>query len=110
MILRNRIIIYWGKMVKKHKKIAKVKPQREDYIIVLDLLPNGYSFDTRPDYMKTQIVQAVGKEHLGYLEMVPKKGVIINQLEEVYIGEGKREQIHHLVGLIDYKKLTSKSK
>ncbi|MBI2549865.1 DUF655 domain-containing protein, partial [Candidatus Woesearchaeota archaeon] len=36
---------------------------REEYVIVLDFLPNGYPFDTRPGYMKTPIVQAVGKTH-----------------------------------------------
>ena len=36
---------------------------KEDYVIVLDFLPNGYSHDDRPMFKKTPIVQAIGKNN-----------------------------------------------
>ena len=51
------------------------KHSREETAIVLDFLPNGYSHDERPMYMKTPIAQAVGKEHFVLLELVPKKNI-----------------------------------
>ena len=83
---------------------------REEYAIVLDFLPNGYPFDTRPGYMKTPIVQAIGKTHFVLLELVPKKEVSLQPHAEVYIGEGKREQIHHINGRLPAQKLTATAK
>jgi len=67
---------------------------KEENVIVLDFLPNGYPFDDRPMYMKTPIAQALGKEHFVLLELVPKKGIHLQPFEEVYIGEGKRDKVH----------------
>lgn len=83
---------------------------REEYVIVLDFLPNGYPFDPRPGYMKTPIVQAVGKSHFVLLELVPKKEVVLQPHEEVYIGEGKRDRIHHINGRLPASKLTPTAK
>ncbi len=88
------------------------KPQRqperkkEEIAIVLDFLPNGYHHDERPMYMKTPIVQAIGKVHFVLLELVPKKGIYVQPYEEVYIGEGKRDKIHHIIGKLAMEKLT----
>ncbi|MBD3259053.1 DUF655 domain-containing protein [Candidatus Woesearchaeota archaeon] len=82
------------------------KKSREEKAIVLDFLPNGYAFDNRPSHRKTPIVQALGKIHFTLLELVPKKGVFLQPYEEVYIGEGKREQIHHINGALSMEKLT----
>lgn len=79
---------------------------REEYAIVLDFLPNGYPFDRRPSHKKTPIVQAIGKERFTLLELVPKKGVFVQPYEEVYIGEGKREKIHHILGKLPLERLT----
>jgi len=79
---------------------------KEEYAIVLDFLPNGYPDDPRPLFRKNPIVQAIGKVHLSLLELVPKKGVFVKPHDEVYIGEGKREQIHHVIGKLEYDKLT----
>jgi putative nucleotide binding protein len=84
----------------------KMERTKEENAIVLDFLPNGYPFDERPMYMKTPIAQAIGKEHFVLLELVPKKGVHLQLYEEVYIGEGKREKIHHILGKIPMSKLT----
>ena len=83
---------------------------KEEKAVVLDFLPNGYSYDDRPMYMKTPIAQAVGKEHFVLLEMVPKKGIHLQSFEEVYIGDGKRDKIHHIAGKIPLSKLTATAK
>jgi putative nucleotide binding protein len=57
--------------------------------------------------MKTPIAQAIGKEYMTLLELVPKKGVFLQPYAEVYIGEGKREEIHHIVGKLPVDKLTA---
>lgn len=83
---------------------------KEERAIVLDFLPNGYPFDTRPMHKKTPIVQALGKDHFVLLELVPKKGVFLQPYEEVYMGEGKRDKIHHIIGRIPAEKLTETAK
>ncbi len=83
---------------------------KEEKAVVLDFLPNGYPSDTRPSYQKNPVVQAIGKEHFALLELVPKKGIFLQPYEEVYIGEGKREKIHHIVGKLQIDKITSTAK
>ncbi|TKJ17896.1 DNA-binding protein [Candidatus Woesearchaeota archaeon B3_Woes] len=80
---------------------------KEEVAIVLDFLPNGYPFDKTPSYKKNAIVQVLGKNQLVLLELVPKKGVTLQPNEEVYIGEGKRDKIHHITGRLDMDKLTA---
>lgn len=80
---------------------------KEDHAIVLDFLPHGYPFDNTPSFKKTAIVQAIGNEHMSLLEAVPKKDVNLQIHEEVYIGEGKRDKIHHVNGKLDPNKLTA---
>jgi len=84
--------------------------KKEDEAIVLDFLPNGYASDARPSHMKTPIAQAVGKENFTLLELVPKKGVFLQPLEDVYIGDAKRDKVHHINGKIDFEKLTQTAK
>lgn len=83
---------------------------REESVIVLDFLPHGYPFDPRPSHKKTAIVQALGKQHFALLELVPKKDVFLQPLAEVYIGEGKRDQIHHIIGRLPLDRLTATAK
>ncbi|HLC52586.1 MAG TPA: DUF655 domain-containing protein [Candidatus Nanoarchaeia archaeon] len=78
---------------------------REEYAIVLDFLPYGYA--TEQGAMKTPIAQALGKEFLTILELIPKREVHLQPHQEVYIGEGKRDEIHHIKGKIPAEKLTS---
>ncbi len=80
---------------------------REQTAIILDFLQNGYPFDTRPSHRKTPIAQAVGKDHFTLLELVPKPDVFLQPYEEVYIGEGKRDKVHHINGKIAIEKLTT---
>jgi putative nucleotide binding protein len=77
---------------------------KEERAIVLDYLEHGYPFDSSP--MKSPVAQALGLDHLTLLELVPKKGIFLQPHEEVYIGEGKREKIHHIKGRIPAQKLT----
>ena len=83
---------------------------KEDTAIVLDFLPNGYPSDTRPSHRKTPIVQAVGKDHFLLLELVPRREFFLQPYEEVYIGEGKRDKIHHILGRLTVDKLTPTAK
>ncbi|MBS3135729.1 DUF655 domain-containing protein [Candidatus Woesearchaeota archaeon] len=79
---------------------------KEEKVVVLDFLPNGYPFDTRPSHLKNPVAQAIGKEHFVLLELVPKKGVYLQPHEDAYIGEGKRDKIHHIIGKLPISKLT----
>ena len=88
----------------------KQEKSKEEGAIVLDFLPNGYHYDEKPMYMKTPIAQAIGKEHFVLLELVPKKGIYLQPFEEVYIGNGKRDKIHHIVGKMAVSKLTATAK
>ena len=83
---------------------------KEEYAIVLDFLPHGYPFDKRPMHQKTPIAQAIGKAHFILLELAPKKGQFLQPYEEVYMGEGKRDKVHHIVGKIPISKLTQTAK
>ncbi len=83
---------------------------KEEYAIVLDFLPHGYPFDTRPMHRKTAIVQAIGKDSFALLELVPKKGITLQPNEEIYIGEGKRDKVHHVSGRISPERLTQTAK
>ncbi len=80
---------------------------KEEIAIVLDFLSNGYPFDKRPSHKKTPIVQAIGERFFTLLELVPKKGEQIQIGDHLYIGEGKRDKIHHILGRLNPGKLTS---
>ena len=84
--------------------------RKEEKAIVLDFLPNGYHTDNRPIHLKTPIAQAMGTENFTLLELVPKKGVFLQPYEEVYIGEAKRDKVHHINGKIDMYKLSQTAK
>jgi len=47
--------------------IKMERHEKEEYVTILDFLPNGYPFDTRPSHQKTAIAQAVGKKHFVLL-------------------------------------------
>lgn len=81
--------------------------EKEEVAIVLDFLSHGYPQDKRPMHMKTPIIQAIGKEKFTLLELAPKKGFTVVSNEEVYIGEGKRDKIHHILGKLTIDKLTA---
>ncbi len=84
--------------------------QREEEALVLDFLQNGYANDSRPSHLKTSIVQALGIYNMNLLELVPRKDIFLESLDEVYVGDEKREKIHHVIGKIPYDKLTGTAK
>jgi len=92
-------------MLKITNKMENHK-HREEIAIALDFLPNGYPFDKTPSHKKNSIVQAIGKDYYTLLELVPKKEIAIAIGDEIYIGEGKRDKIHHILGRLDPSKLT----
>jgi len=79
--------------------------EREENAIVLDYLPHGYASDHGS--LKSPVAQALGVEFLTLLELIPKREVFLQPHQEVYIGEGKRDNIHHIKGKISPEKLTS---
>jgi len=81
------------------------KTEKEERAIILDFLPNGYALEQGT--MKTPIAQALGINFLSILELIPKREVFLSLHQEVYIGEGKRDEIHHIKGKIPIEKLTS---
>ncbi|MGV8086419.1 MAG: DUF655 domain-containing protein [Candidatus Woesearchaeota archaeon] len=83
---------------------------REEFAIVLDFLPNGYSNDDRPMFKKTPIVQAIGKNNFTLLELVPKKDIFLQPSQEVYIGDKERDKIHHINGRLVLNRLTPTAK
>jgi len=88
------------------EQLMQERHTKEEIAVVLDFLPNGYSQDDRPMYMKTPVAQAIGSSKFVLLELVPKKGIHLQPNEEVYIGEGKRDKIHHIIGKMSVDKLT----
>jgi putative nucleotide binding protein len=83
-----------------------IERKKEEEVIVLDFLQNGYPFDKRPMHLKTPVAQGIGTSKFSILEIVPRKGIFLQPYERVYIGEGKRDKIHHINGRIEVKKLT----
>ena len=78
---------------------------REENAVVLDFLPHGYPYEQGS--IKNPIAQALGASHITLLELIPKKEVHLQPQQEVYIGDGKRDEIHHIKGRIGEDKLTS---
>ena len=83
-----------------------MKMQKEEYAIILEYLPNGYPLEGK----MMPIAQAIGKNNLTLLELVPRRGISLNIGEEVYIGEGKRDKIYYILGRLKKEKVTESAK
>ncbi len=83
-----------------------MKMQKEEYAIILEYLPNGYPLEGK----MMPIAQAIGKNNLTLLELVPRRGEALNIGEEVYIGDGKRDKIYYILGRLNREKLTESAK
>ncbi len=79
---------------------------KEEHAIILEFLPNGYPLERK----MMPIAQAIGKNKLTLLELVPRRGISLNIGQEVYIGEGKREEIYYIFGRLKREKLTEAAK
>ncbi len=73
----------------------------EEFAYVLDYLPKGKS----QSYKSEPISQVLGVQRFTLLEVVPKTSLQL--LSKVYVGEGERKEIDHIVKRIDYKELSS---
>jgi len=80
--------------------------EKEEYAIILDYLPYGYPMGGR----MTPIAQAIGEKTLVLLELVPRRGVTLEQKEKVYIGSEKRDKIYYIAGRLQKSKLTESAK
>lgn len=79
---------------------------REENAIVLEFLPNGYPLERK----NMPIAQAIGTNELTILELVPRRGVVLEVGEQVYIGEGKRDKVYYILGRLPREKLTESAK
>lgn len=95
--------------IEKERVSERVKT-RETYARVLDYLPYGHPDDPRPVYQKKPLVQAIGEAKFVLMELSPKKNKIPAMYERVYIGEGEREVIDHVIRRARYKELTPTAK
>ena len=79
---------------------------KEEHAIILEYLPNGYPLEKK----MMPIAQAIGKNNLTLLELVPRRGITLKIGQEVYIGEGKRPEIYYIFGRLRREKLTEAAK
>ena len=80
----------------------EVKNKKEEYVIILDIVNNGFS--------KNEIVQGIGEENFGLMELVPKKDAQLFLLERVYIGDDKRDKIQYVKKSLTYDDISENSK
>ena len=80
--------------------------EKEEYARILDYLQNGYPLEGK----MMPIAQAMGKNNLTLLELVPRRGVNLEVGEEVYIGDGKRDKVYYILGRLKREKLTEAAK
>lgn len=85
----------------------KNQPQ-EETAIVLDFLPNGYT--DKKSRFRGPVIQALSKKQFSLLELSPKKDVVVQPHDEVYIGSGKRDKVNHILGKLNNSKLTGTAK
>jgi len=83
-----------------------MKMEKEENAIVLEYLPNGYPLEKK----MIPIAQAIGENSFVLLELVPRKDVVLEIGEKVYIGEGKRDKIYYILGRLKREKLTEGAK
>lgn len=80
--------------------------EKEDYAIILDYLPYGYPMAGKMN----PVAQAIGEKSLVLLELVPRRGITLEQKEKVYIGPDKRDKIYFIAGRLGKDKLTEAAK
>ena len=79
---------------------------KEEYAIILEYLPNGYPLEKK----MIPLAQAIGVTNLTLLELIPRRGIVLEIDEKVYIGEGKRDKIYYILGRLRKEKLTEPAK
>ncbi|MDY6764156.1 MAG: DUF655 domain-containing protein [Halobacteria archaeon] len=81
--------------------------EREEYVYVLDFLPQGRAEDRTHH---EPIVQGVGEKNFTLLELVARGDAQINIGERIYVGSGKRDKVERVKRRLSYDELTSSSK
>ena len=79
----------------------------EDYVYVLDYLPNGRG--DLPPFKRKPIVYGIGENQFTILELIPKNNVNFEIGERIYVGKdaNKRKKIEKIKGRVNYEDLTS---
>ena len=81
---------------------------KEESVIVLDFLPNGYPFENKPVHLKTPVAQSVGKAHFTLLEIAVPRGVHLVPYEEVELSN--KEKVQRVSGRLPMSKLSATAK
>ncbi len=76
---------------------------KDEYALVLDVLPLGHS-DQRRAF---PIAQVIGEVHFNLLELVPREGVEFKMLERIYIGSGVRDKVQSIKKKLTVPELTA---
>jgi putative nucleotide binding protein len=79
---------------------------KEEKAIILDFLPYGYPLEGK----MMPLAQAIGTSQFTLLQLIPRRGIKFEVGEEVYIGEGKRDQVQYILGRCPREKLTETAK
>ena len=79
---------------------------KEETAIILEYLPNGYPLEKK----MMPLAQAVGENNFTLLELAPRRGVLLEPGEAVYIGPAKRDKIYYILGKLPKEKLTESAK
>lgn len=81
--------------------------EREEYVYVLDYLPQGHADDR---VQNEPVVQGVGEDNFTLLELVARDDASIKVGDRVYVGEGKREEIERVKKRLDYEEITQNAR
>lgn len=81
----------------------------EDYVFVLDFLPNGRA--DLPAHRREPTAYGVGDTQFTLLELIPKPGAALQIGERLYIGKDveKRAKVAKVKGRIEYAQLSATS-
>ncbi len=74
---------------------------KDEHAIVLDFLEHG-----RPGGPSKPVAQVIGTENFNLLEVVPREDIRMSAGDEVYIGDGDRDQVRYIKGKITTHELT----
>jgi putative nucleotide binding protein len=80
----------------------------ETHAYVLDYLPHGKIGTHRERFRAEPLIQLLGVSYFTLLEATPRIGFTLSPNERVYVGKERfRNKISHIIGRIEYDKLTS---
>lgn len=83
------------------------KVYKDDYVRVLDFLPQGKA---ERSFKRIPIAQAIGEKYFSLLEVVPRKDMVFSMGERTYVGENLRDKVDHINRKIIYDWLTPTAK